>query len=121
VHFESDRQEIRKDDGSEAVLFAVAKALRETPAIKRLEVQGHTDDQGDARYNQELSQRRAEAVRKWLVDAGVEPHRLVAKGYGKTQPLGGQHNVDQRADNRRVQFVVLATNSATLATADARP
>lgn len=119
VHFETDSSSIRVDDESEAVLYAVANILKETPGILRLEVQGHTDDQGSPGYNMDLSQKRARAVRDWLVESGIAPHRLLARGYGQTRPLGGAHSEADRARNRRVQFVVLETADGAAARADA--
>jgi outer membrane protein OmpA-like peptidoglycan-associated protein len=89
---------------SRAKLDQVAKALTE-PTTNNLEiiVSGHTDASGSAQYNLLLSERRAQAVRGFLVtERGIEPNRLVAKGYGKTQPLFPSDPYNDL--NRRVQF-----------------
>jgi outer membrane protein OmpA-like peptidoglycan-associated protein len=65
-------------------------------------VAGHTDAKGSPQYNQQLSQRRAEAVRRYLVDNGVEPERLQAVGYGAEHPAQPDHPED--ASNRRVEI-----------------
>ena len=70
-----------------------------------IEVQGHTDNVGQAAYNQKLSQQRADSVKAYLVRKGVEGSRLVAKGYGMTQPLVPNTTAPNRALNRRVQFI----------------
>ena len=71
----------------------------------RLEVQGHTDNVGQAAYNQKLSGQRADSVRAYLVKAGIDPTRLVSKGYGMAQPLVPNNSESNRALNRRVQFI----------------
>ena len=89
---------------SRAKLDRVAKALTE-PTTNNLEiiVSGHTDASGSAEYNLLLSERRAQAVRQFLItERGIEPNRLVAKGYGKTQPLFPSDPYNDL--NRRVQF-----------------
>jgi len=87
-----------------AVLDAVKDVLAQNPRIS-LEVQGHTDNAGQPDYNRKLSQQRADAVRAYLVSHGIEGSRLVAKGYGMTQPLVPNTTEGNRALNRRVQFI----------------
>jgi OOP family OmpA-OmpF porin len=65
-------------------------------------VEGHTDSVGNDDYNQKLSQRRADAVRKYLVDKGIAGARLTATGLGETQPVADNGTADGRAQNRRV-------------------
>jgi OOP family OmpA-OmpF porin len=65
-------------------------------------VEGHTDSVGNDDYNLKLSQRRADSVRKYLVDKGVPAARLEAKGYGEAQPVADNKTADGRAQNRRV-------------------
>ena len=89
------------------LLEAVRRLLEQQPDLRRIEVQGHTDNLGDARYNRELSQRRAEAVMKWLVEHGVEPMRLTAKGFGPDQPAFDNRTEEGRRQNRRVEFAVI--------------
>jgi outer membrane protein OmpA-like peptidoglycan-associated protein len=105
VQFELDTAVLRPE--SDAVLGEVAAVLTAHPEVLQVEVQGHTDDSGTAAHNLELSQRRAESVVAWLSAHGIDPRRLVAKGYGATLPLADNTTEDGRARNRRVQFVVL--------------
>ncbi|MGA8707373.1 MAG: OmpA family protein, partial [Steroidobacteraceae bacterium] len=91
---------------SKPVLDKVAEGLREHPRL-RIEVQGHTDSTGSADYNLTLSQRRALSVRDYLVSQQVPADELIAKGYGKTQPIASNSTPDGRARNRRVVLVVL--------------
>ena len=105
VRFEFGKAVIKRE--SYAQLDAVAAAVRSDKAIKLLEVQAHTDERGNDQYNLELSQKRAEAVRTYLVQKGIAGKRLVAQGYGETQPLDRGHDEAAWAKNRRVAFLVL--------------
>ena len=89
------------------LLDQVAQLLKSHPELTRLEVQGHTDNVGDPKKNQALSQARAQAVVDYLVRANIEQSRLVAKGYGQTQPLVPNNSKSSREKNRRVEFHVL--------------
>jgi len=89
---------------SHELLDTVARALAEHPSIA-VEVQGHTDSPGDDQQNLELSTQRAEAVKQYLIDAGVDPARLTAKGYGETRPIESNRTSQGRALNRRIDFV----------------
>jgi OOP family OmpA-OmpF porin len=92
---------------SEPLLHEVADALLRNPDLELVEIQGHTDNRGDHELNMQLSQRRAEAVMRWLVHHGVEAARLTAKGYGPTRPIAPNITAYNRARNRRVQFKIL--------------
>lgn len=87
-------------------LNEVAKLLKQNPAI-RLEVGGHTDADGDAVANQKLSETRAEAVKKALVEMGIDGARLTSKGYGAGKPIDSNATPEGKANNRRVEFVKL--------------
>ncbi len=102
IHFEYNKDTIRRE--SFPVLDAVVEALQKNPSIK-IEVQGHTDNKGAAAYNKNLSDRRAKAVMKYLVSHGVEMSRLASHGYGFERPLVDNSTEQNRALNRRVQFV----------------
>jgi len=82
----------------------VKDVLAANPKIT-LEVQGHTDNVGQAGYNLKLSQQRADAVRAYLTGHGIEPARLVSKGFGMDQPILANDTEAHRALNRRVQFI----------------
>lgn len=73
----------------------------------RIEIAGHTDSRGDASVNLKLSQRRAEAVRKYLVQSGVNLDWVEAIGYGETQPIADNATAAGRKTNRRIEFRVL--------------
>ena len=85
----------------QASLDTLAMALASRPTL-RLEVQGHTDNQGDPSINQQLSRRRADAVCRYLVSQGIAAERLRAVGYGGSRPVADNRQPDQRPRNRRV-------------------
>jgi OmpA-OmpF porin, OOP family len=91
---------------SHPILDEVAAGLREHPRL-RIEVQGHTDGIGSPEYNLALSQRRALAVRDYLVSQQVPADELIAKGYGKTEPIATNATPAGRSMNRRVVLTVL--------------
>lgn len=105
IEFETAKAVIRPE--SDGILSAVLKVLQDHSEIQQIEVQGHTDNRGGAAYNRGLSQRRAEAVVKWLVQRGIDPGRLVPKGYGPGQPIDSNDTDVGRQNNRRVQFIIL--------------
>jgi OOP family OmpA-OmpF porin len=94
------------EDGA-AVLPAVKQILDQHPEIRRLRVEGHTDDTGDPSYNDELSLRRASAVVHWLTEHGVEASRLASEGFGSKKPIATNLTEEGRAKNRRVAFTIL--------------
>jgi len=105
VFFETNKAIIKQE--SYDILFQVAETLRQNPQITKVEVQGHTDSRGRDDYNLELSDRRAAAVRDFLVDrGGIGAERLTSKGYGETEPLVNEENEDAWAQNRRVEFII---------------
>jgi outer membrane protein OmpA-like peptidoglycan-associated protein len=106
VHFETNKAVIKAE--SYDILNQVAETLRQNPQITSVEVQGHTDSRGSDAYNLDLSQRRAAAVRTYLIERGnIEGNRLTARGYGETKPIDPEENVQAWAKNRRVEFVIM--------------
>lgn len=101
IHFDFDKATLRPDS---APVLAKAQALIKARPQLALEVAGHTDNVGDAAYNQKLSQQRAEAVRAWLVEHGADKAKLTAAGYGKTAPIADNDTDAGRARNRRVEL-----------------
>lgn len=90
-----------------AVLDDVARRLVVDRTAALVEIQGHTSDEGGVAYNQVLSEQRASAIRIALVERGVEPERLISRGYGLSRPLSAQTDEDSRSQNRRVELVIL--------------
>lgn len=91
---------------SNGLLNEIADALVKNPRIKRVEVQGHTDNTGTPDHNKQLSNDRAAAVVAWLTSHGVAADRLTPVGYGQTKPLVPNVTAGNRAKNRRVQFII---------------
>ena len=103
VFFDTNRATIKPVSFS--LLDDVALALNDHPNLK-VEVQGHTDSQGDDAFNLKLSQRRAESVRTYLIGRGIAKTRMVPKGYGENVPITDNRTPDGRSQNRRVEFVI---------------
>lgn len=110
INFETNSAKIAAS--STPLLVEIADVIVRHPHIKRIEVQGHTDNSGTAEHNMLLSEQRAAAVRDWLIQYGVEASRLTSKGYGQTKPLGSNRTAAGRAKNRRVQFMILEQEGA---------
>lgn len=87
------------------VLDLAARAAADCPGTLRVE--GHTDDTGNPALNEGLSLRRAEAVRAAMIQRGVPPERLLAAGYGQSQPVGDNATEDGRARNRRIEIRIV--------------
>lgn len=82
----------------------ILKLMNENPELS-FEVQGHTDNTGNATLNQALSEQRAAAIVAKLVEMGISPSRLTAKGFGQSSPIADNSTDEGRAKNRRVEFV----------------
>jgi len=107
VLFDTDSAFVKPDYYPE--IERLAKFLKEHPDVK-VEIQGHTDKRptSDYRYNMILSQKRAEAVKKVLVEKfGIDPDRIVARGYGFTMPIAPNNTEEGRRLNRRVEAVII--------------
>jgi outer membrane protein OmpA-like peptidoglycan-associated protein len=110
IYYNYNRAEIREDAAKE--LDKLVQVLSDNPEIK-IELSSHTDSIDDRAYNIELSQRRAESAVRYLVQHGIAPDRLVAKGYGEDKPIARNTNPDGtdnpvgRQKNRRTEFKIL--------------
>ncbi len=92
---------------SVASLHALAEHLIAHPEIASLQIEGHADGSGSPAYNQSLSERRAAAVRDWLIQHGVEAERLRVAARGEDAPVETNEAEEGREQNRRVRFRVL--------------
>ena len=101
VNFANNSATLTPD--SSKVLDQAAAGLMRRGDMK-VEVAGHTDNRGTAAYNRDLSQRRAEAVRSYLVSKGANGANLSARGYGLEKPIADNNTADGRAENRRVEL-----------------
>lgn len=105
IRFEPESSAI--DRSSYGIMDQIALALRKHKEIERIEVGGHTDSTGSHDYNMRLSHARARSVRTYLLEQGIKPGRLSARGYGPDKPIADNETDDGRAKNRRVEFVVV--------------
>jgi outer membrane protein OmpA-like peptidoglycan-associated protein len=104
IQFEFGKDVIRKS--SYQILDDVVKVMNENPEYL-LSIYGHTDNVGQDDKNMELSQRRADAVKKYLLDKGVPENRIVeTKGFGETTPVATNDTDEGRTKNRRIEFKV---------------
>ncbi len=106
VHFDSRLDTIKPE--SFPVLDQVAALINQHGEIKRIRVEGHTDNIGSAEYNKDLSARRAASVVRYLVGKGVAASRLEAVGYGFDKPIASNETALGRARNRRSEFTIVA-------------
>jgi outer membrane protein OmpA-like peptidoglycan-associated protein len=105
IKFKTDSAELLPE--SDGVLFEVRDTLNAHPEIRKLRVEGHTDNTGDPEYNRALSQRRAEAVSEWLVVHGISRDRLQSAGVGEARPIDTNATEAGRHNNRRVEFHIV--------------
>jgi OOP family OmpA-OmpF porin len=104
VHFDFDKATLKPE--AKIILNEAAALLNQHERVV-VEVAGHTDSIGTDAYNQGLSERRANSVRDYLVEKGVRASRLTAKGYGESMPVASNDTSEGRAENRRVELIVL--------------
>lgn len=102
INFDVDKATLRPE--SMGTVNMIVKVLKDNPDLK-FEVDGHTDNTGDAAHNMTLSKDRAEAVEAQLEQMGISASRLSAKGYGASKPMDSNDTAAGRANNRRVEFV----------------
>jgi outer membrane protein OmpA-like peptidoglycan-associated protein len=102
ILFDTGSDVIKPESGP--TLRAILALLNEDPGLK-FAIEGHTDNQGGPKVNGPLSEKRAAAVKAWLVNQGIDAGRLTSKGLGQTKPLDTNDTAEGRANNRRVEFV----------------
>jgi OmpA-OmpF porin, OOP family len=107
IYYEFDKDELTPG-AMQVIDTTMYKVLAETPDII-VEISAHTDSKGDSLYNIHLSQRRAEQVVKYLVSKGIEPARLIAKGYGEDNPIADNETEEGQAMNRRTEFRIVGS------------
>lgn len=104
VHFDFDKANIRPD--ARPVLDEAVRILSEEGTVDVV-AEGHTDSVGSAEYNQKLSERRADAVRRYLINGGIMPERIRTEGFGESKPVATNDTEVGRAQNRRVELRVV--------------
>jgi len=104
IFFDSGKSTIKAK--SKTKLDNAVEVLLEFESI-RIEISGHTDSKGNDEFNRGLSERRADAVKKYFVDAGVDAGRVETRGAGENEPIGNNKTRSGRAENRRIEFKLL--------------
>src|SRR5690606_35723062 len=82
----------------------IVQVFNDNPQVLKVSIEGHTDSDGEDAYNKTLSDQRAKAVMKYLVDKKVAADRLSAVGYGESKPIASNDTDEGKAKNRRVEF-----------------
>ncbi|MGG5578844.1 OmpA family protein [Myroides sp. C15-4] len=109
IYFDFDQSNIRYDASIE--LMKIVEVMRKYPTLK-VDVRSHTDSKGKDAYNLSLSDRRAKSTIQWMIDQGIDPHRLIGRGYGETQLInrcsnGVRCSDAEHQENRRSEFIVV--------------
>jgi outer membrane protein OmpA-like peptidoglycan-associated protein len=107
IFFETDSFALKSESRIE--LGKLTHFMKANPTLK-IELGGHTDNSGDKKYNQQLSEKRARSVYDYLIGDGVSASRLLFKGYGDTKPVADNNTEKGRAQNRRTEFTVVSVN-----------
>lgn len=105
INFEPKSYELTKD--SKQLLDEAVITINTSPELQKIEIQAHTDYKGSGDANLKLSELRAQSVKDYLVSQGVIEKRLIAKGYGESQPIADNKTEEGRAKNRRVELKVI--------------
>jgi outer membrane protein OmpA-like peptidoglycan-associated protein len=104
IFFDTDKYDLQEKSITE--LQKIIRFLNENPAT-RIEISGHTDNVGSVTYNRQLSENRAKSVYNYLTKNGVDPKRMMPKGYGADKPVGSNDTEEGRQLNRRIEFKVI--------------
>ena len=110
IYFDFDKSDIRIEAALD--LEKILDVLNQYPTMK-LDIRSHTDSRGSFKYNEALSQRRAKSTINWLIKKGINPNRLVGKGYGENQLVnncsdGVECTEEEHQQNRRSEFIITA-------------
>jgi OmpA-OmpF porin, OOP family len=103
VKFDFDKATIQK--GYNKDIDGLVGVMKQYPDLNVV-IEGHTDNVGKAAYNKKLSQKRAEAVMKYMVESGINANRIKAQGFGMDKPIASNETIEGRAQNRRVEAAV---------------
>jgi outer membrane protein OmpA-like peptidoglycan-associated protein len=103
IFFDVNKATLRPESNAE--MERLIQLMKDVPQLK-IEISGHTDNTGSATLNETLSQQRAEAVVAYLNSKGIAANRMVAKGYGSSQPIASNNSEDGKQQNRRTEFEI---------------
>jgi OOP family OmpA-OmpF porin len=104
IFFQPNDATFQPGAGSEAVLAEIKAYLEQSPRVTRLRIEGHTNNSRPPEQSLALSGQRAAAVKQWLLANGINPGRLLAVGFGETQPIANNSDPAGAAQNERIQF-----------------
>ena len=123
IEYDKDLATIRDTKASRDVLEAILKIMNDNPMITKLRIESHTDSDGTAEHNEDLSQRRAAEVHSWLVNKGINSARIDAFGCGSRDPLVPNTSPENKQRNRRTEFDLeeLEGKAADMLTAKCEP
>ena len=105
VNFDFDRFDIRRD--ARRILKANASAIRGNGSWRKVVVEGHCDERGSEEYNMALGERRADAVKRYLMDVGLPGSKIATVSYGESRPKVRGHDEHALQSNRRVAFTLV--------------
>lgn len=105
VHFKTASHLL--DPTSYPVLDEAAKRILKSPQIEKVQIEGHTDNRGDEKYNQSLSEKRANSVRDYFIQKGISADHLIAIGFGESKPVAENTTAEGMRQNRRVVLIRL--------------
>lgn len=111
IQFDLNKATIKSD--SHELLGEIVDVFAENTHIKKVSIEGHTDDQGSDAYNQKLSDQRAKSVLDYLVGKGIDAKRLTSKGFGESKPIASNETEDGKEQNRRVEFIITEQEEVT--------
>jgi outer membrane protein OmpA-like peptidoglycan-associated protein len=106
IMFDFDKATIKPE--SHDLLNEVVSVIKENPHIRKISIEGHTDSDGSDKYNQKLSEGRANAVKEYLVEHGTADGMLTSKGWGESKPIADNDTPEGKEKNRRVEFLITA-------------
>ena len=106
IVFDTGKATLKSDSGSEQTLQELKQFLDDNPPVTKLRIEGHTDNVGNDANNMTLSAQRALTIKKWLIDKGIKPERLLAVGFGESRPIADNPTAEGKAQNRRTEFHV---------------
>jgi outer membrane protein OmpA-like peptidoglycan-associated protein len=111
IQFDLNKATIKPE--SHELLGEIVDVFKENTQIKKVSIEGHTDDQGADAYNKKLSDQRAKSVLDYLVGKGVDASRLTSKGFGETKPIASNETEEGKEQNRRVEFLITEQEEVT--------